>query len=661
MPIVGEPAVTGTARTASPIVSSPSTSEPVSEAWHRGRRVGPRAERSGRSGRETVLLHGSVIAGFVLLGVVLWWHVWVTGHPTTTITCQCGDPSQELWFLTWTPWAITHGHNPFVTNLIFAGRGGANMMVNTSWMLPSLVLAPITWLFGPIASFNVAATIAPAVSGWCFFLVVRKMTTFVPGQVLGGLLYGFSPFVLQNDPFGHLDFTLLFFAPLSALLLYDLLVSHDREPVHVGVLLGLVTVAEFFTSTEFLAMCVLMAIVAIVAASALAPRAAWAQRRAVAAAFATAGAVAAVCLAYPVWTILDGPRRIVGYPWANSPQLGTTPSAVVNAGQGVHTGSLFDRIGGYFGGVGPNAGPLHLPSGVFLGFVLVGFLLVSTLVWYHSRLAWTLAITTAVAWLFSFGTMLGTEASPPGLQVHPWWLPWRLFAHVPLVSDILPIRFAALVIFGAAMLLVISLDRWRTVAIDAFSSVGPVVGPVVGVFVTVVGLVSLAPIAMASAVPFTVASSPLPAWFRNSAGSIPSHAIVLVVPFAGQSSMGWQAQTGMRFALADGFAVVPGAGGRSEFVQPPSGAVGVLDRLSPAPGTFSTGPLPDSVDDVTMVRDALARWHVGVVAVIRQGADPVHSAAFFTAVFGRAPAYQHHAWVWHGSPSTTTITPVGTS
>ncbi|MHB1712041.1 MAG: serine/threonine-protein kinase [Acidimicrobiales bacterium] len=621
-----------------------------------------------RRRRSVVLLHLAVFGAFVLLGVVAWWRVWITGHPTSTFTCQCGDPSQELWFLAWTPWAIAHGHSPFLSNAIFAGRGGANMMVNTSWMAPSLVLAPITWLFGPIASFNVAATVAPAISGWCCFSAARKVTTFVPAQVLAGLLFGFSPFVLQNDPFGHLDFTLLFFPPLAFILLFDLFVERRRSPARTGVLLAVLVVVEFFTSTEFLAMCTLVIVVAVVAAALIAPRAAWSQRRRAATASGVAAGIAAVFLAYPVWFVLGGPRHIVGFPWANAPELGTTPSAIVNAGPDLHASSLFDQVGGYFGGVGPNSGPLHLPSGVFLGSLLVGFLLVSAVTWYRSRLAWTVMVATVVAWLFSFGTTLGTEAGPLSSRVHPGWLPWRAFSHLPLVSDILPIRFGALVMFGAAMVLALSLDRWQAVAEHALRRRSaaasptqprrhgrPLSGTVAGAVVGLAGVALLVPVALTNSVPFVVASTPLPAWFAAEAPRLAPGTVVLVVPFAGQTAMGWQAQAGMGFSLAGGFAVVPGADGRSAFVEPPKGAVAVLDRLSADPRMLTATPLPASPRDVAAVRSALLRWKVGVVVVTRQGARPGYSVGFLTAVFARAPSYRDGAWVWNGPPGPSRL------
>jgi hypothetical protein len=651
------------------VIGSQVEEVPPREAAPGDTRPGPPRPRAGTAWRRTILLHLAVIGGFTALGVVLWWHVWITGHPTSTLPCQCGDPSQELWFLTWTPWALVHGHSPFLSNAIYAGQGGANMMVNTSWMLPAVVLSPVTWLLGPIASFNVAATLAPAVSGWCFFVAARRVTTALPAQVLGGLLFGFSPFVLWNDPFGHINFTLLFFPPLAFILLLDLIVTHRHPPRWIGMWLAVLVVAQFFTSTELLAMGMLVIALALVGAAALAPRRAWRQRGRLLVAFGTAAGIVAVVLAYPVWFVVAGPRRVVGAPWPDSPQFGTTPSALFDAGVRVHQSSYFNITGGYYGGAGPNAGPDHLPSLIYFGVPLVALLVVSAVTWYRSRLAWTLVIGTVVAWVLSFGTTLGYR--PGGSdQDHPWWLPWRLFAHVPLVSDVLPIRFGALVTFGAAMLVAISLDRWAALIGTALSRTGPT--PAVGravvsktatrartvaaLVVTAVGVAILVPVALTNSVPFTVMSTPMPAWFTLDAPRLPAGTVVLVVPFEGQRAMGWQAQTLLHFDLAGGFAVVPDPDGTSAFVSPPTGAVAWLGRISSDPESLQDTPLPSTPAQVAGVRAAIERWKVGVTVVTQEGRQPLYSVAFLTAVYGRVPTFVHQVWTWTGPPGSGAIT-----
>src|ERR1700691_2755584 len=88
-------------------------------------RPGPARLREKLDSRSTGL-HLGVLALLLLLAVLAWWRVWVTGHPTSTITCACGDPSQELWLFAWFPYALSHGINPLFTHLLEAGQGGGN-------------------------------------------------------------------------------------------------------------------------------------------------------------------------------------------------------------------------------------------------------------------------------------------------------------------------------------------------------------------------------------------------------------------------------------------------------------------------------------------------------------------------------------------------------
>lgn len=606
---------------------------------------------SGR--RRAVLLHLGVLVGLLAVSVAVWWRVWLAGHPGSTITCQCGDPSQALWFLSWTPWAVLHGHNPFFTNAIFAGQGGANMLANTSWMLPSTVLAPITLGFGPIAAFNVAVTAAPALSGWSLFLAARRVTTFVPGQCLAALLYGFSPFLVWNDPYGHFNFTLLLFPPLAFLLLHDLLVTRRHRPVLVGLGLGLLVVAQFFTGTEYLAMSVVLGAVVLVAACLMAPREAWRHRWEIATGLGTAAGVSVALLAYPVWFAVAGPRHIVGAAWPGSAALGAPPGALVEAGRRVHDTGFANVVSGSYGGIGPNFAAVRFPSYAYLGLPLVVLLAVSVVTWWRSRVAWSLVVLGVVAWVCSWGTSLGTQYGPRATRVDAWWVPWHLLSGIPLVSEILPIRFGGLVAFAAAMLLAVSLDGWwRLLAVRLGGrSAGGRRSRLVplAVLLTAVGAAALLPVAATTPVPYVVRTSATPAWFTRVAPRLPPATRVLAVPFAGQTAMGWQAQTDLRFDLVGGFAVVPGPAGRSVFVSPPARPVRLLDRLSQTAQTVQgVGPPAGTPSQVSTVRGAMDRWGVQVVVVTGVGGDPAYSAGFMTAVLGRAPRIEDGSWVWDG-------------
>ncbi len=151
---------------------------------------------SGAGSPPTHTWRGVVVAavGYLLVSMVVWWNVW-TSHPTSTTTCGCGDTSLFTWFLDWPAYATAHGLNPLYSTAIHVPYG-VNLLANTSVLAVGVVLAPVTWLFGPVATLNVALTLAPALSALAMFVLLRRWVSWSPAAFIGGLLYGFSPFVL---------------------------------------------------------------------------------------------------------------------------------------------------------------------------------------------------------------------------------------------------------------------------------------------------------------------------------------------------------------------------------------------------------------------------------------------------------------------------------
>src|SRR5580698_11388457 len=70
--------------------------------------------------------HATWIVLFSLPGIVLWWHVW-TGHPSSTLTCACGDPAQQVWFMAWPAWALSHFTSVFFSHAVNSPHG-ANLL-----------------------------------------------------------------------------------------------------------------------------------------------------------------------------------------------------------------------------------------------------------------------------------------------------------------------------------------------------------------------------------------------------------------------------------------------------------------------------------------------------------------------------------------------------
>ena len=134
----------------------------------------PHDDLLGPAPRTPATQHLLAVAVYLVVATAMWSHVWIGGNPAHAITCNCGDTSQQVWWLEWFPWALSHGHNPFLTNAMWARLGGVNALTNTSWMAPAALLWPVTALYGPVASFNVANLLAPVVSGWAAFALAGR-------------------------------------------------------------------------------------------------------------------------------------------------------------------------------------------------------------------------------------------------------------------------------------------------------------------------------------------------------------------------------------------------------------------------------------------------------------------------------------------------------
>jgi hypothetical protein len=125
------------------------------------------------------------------------------------------DPQIFIWSFAWWPHALLHGENPLITHAIWAPSG-----LNLTWAtaVPGLavVFAPVTLLFGPVAAYNVAATLMPALAAWTCFLLCRRLTRSFWASLLGGYLFGFSSYMLGQQE-GHMHMTSVFLIPLIAL------------------------------------------------------------------------------------------------------------------------------------------------------------------------------------------------------------------------------------------------------------------------------------------------------------------------------------------------------------------------------------------------------------------------------------------------------------
>ena len=389
---------------------------------------------------------GVLLAGgtYLALSIFIWLHVW-TAHPSSATTCGCGDSAGAMWDMEWPAYAMTHGASLFYSSFMNHPTG-INLMANPSQLTFSLPLVPVTWIFGPVASLNVALTLAPVLSALAMYILLRRWVSWAPAAFIGGLFYGFCPFILVSLTQGWFNLGMAFTPPLILLCLDELLLRQKRRPALVGVVLGLLVVLQFFLSTEILLVVAIVAvggIALIVVFGALRfPLNLRHNARPAAVGLGTGGVTAFALLAYPAWFAVEGPARFSGLVWPNGfPQ--PFSNVVLNyflqpapAREGLLLSQGWQQRGGYQGT------PLSFQ---YFGIGIFVVLIVALIVWGHDlRL-----------WFFGAMTLLSLSLSVGGSFPHPW----GLFDHLPLFENILPARFILIAYLFVAAMLSLTVDH----------------------------------------------------------------------------------------------------------------------------------------------------------------------------------------------------------
>lgn len=591
----------------------------------------PRPVRVG--GARTTVLVG---AGYSVLAVFLWWGVWST-HPSSVTTCGCGDAARFVWFFSWPAYALAHGMSPFHSTYLFH-PSGINLLTDTSVLALGIVLTPVTWIFGPVAAMNVALTLAPMASALTMYLLLRRWVSWLPAAMIGGALFGFSPFVLTSLALNQLNIAFLAVPPLVVLLIDDLLVGQLIRPRRTGVALALLATVQFFLSTEILLITVLVTGATVVvlavgcrwrAPEVFAERKAHAWRGGV-----TALGLSCVLLAWPLWYAVAGPSHLSGEVWGPGgvARFGTHLGSFLAPGTLEFSVSAMHRFGGYQGATLPDLG--------FLGAGLVLVALLGALRWRRDARIVLFVVLGAAAALCSLAPGQGS------------WVPWRLMAHLPGINDIVEARFVAVATFALAVVFALVVDHAHggLVAHLAGRRSVPRAG-VAGVIVLLLAGVAWWPTgsAVASEVPLVVRPVVVPHWFTAVAPHLNGHQVILAypAPFSGlQGSQAWQAVDGMSWQQA-------GGGGPTGLASRAGAAAPGQVVLSAA--ALPLGPAPQTTPaNVAAVRRALEIWKVTMVVapdqpdlpIVLQGRSVSAYVDLLEAVLGRRPRWSHDAWVW---------------
>ncbi len=496
-----------------------------------------------------------VICAYFLIGVVLFWpDLQEFSHH---LAGSGWDYAQTVWFLDWIPHALAHGLNPFASSALLVPTG-VNLAQNTASPLLGLLIAPLGPLLNSVERANLLLMLAMPLSATAAFVVLRVWRVWAPAAALGGLVYGFSPYMVGQSR-DHLE---LIFVPLPPFIVLAVvsIVQRRGSSIRLGVQLGLLVTAQYLISPEITAIVTVFAVAAVTIAAIRDRRQATELAPFVLRSAGIALVVAGLLLGYPVWMVIGGPQHFTGSTWPKINPYHNDLLSFVVPGPLQHV-SLGMRQAGihldFWNGPTEAGGYIGIPT----------LLVVGLLIWRSRRsgriqLAGVLLLGAAI---LSLGPYLAFNRS----QTH-FPLPFLLLYRLPLLNDILPSRLcfaeaacvAAVIAFGLD-------DAYRARAgrgEDARDSPRRDLRRLYVVF-TCVALVVVVTLLPQERPRPASQPEPLPAAIRRA---IPSgDPVTLTYPFPTQFTMqpmSWQTEDGFGFRLLGGYAYHPDAGGHPTLI-----------------------------------------------------------------------------------------------
>jgi len=545
-----------------------------------------------------------------------------------------------MWLLAWVPYSIGHGMNPLFTNFLIYPQG-ANLMWTLIPVVPGLLLSPIMVWLGPVVTYNVVMTLALGTSAWCACLAIGALVGDRIGATLGGLIFGFSPYMLAHS-LAHPNLVICVTPPLALLILAELFVWQRRHAWQAGLALGALGAGQLLTTPEILFTTAFVGALGAVVLVAIRRHEVAGHVRHALVGLAIATMAFIPLAAFPLAFLFFGPQHLSGVVrqqdmFVTDLQNFVVPTPVML----LHPGPLAGLSQAWTGGVTEWNAYIGVPMLAMLGFIAIR--------WHSQRIVLWSAILAALIALLSLGQFLHLGGSIVGFQlgggIHHVVLPWRLLQRLPIFDNVLPARLMLYfyLLTGVAVAFFVRelkqhVTGWRARA--GWVWVG-------------VSVLTLLP-----AVPWPATPNPVPEFFSSSEVTrIPAGSVVLVAPFStspgfqlgpGQDSatypMVWQLASGMRYRMPEGSLIVPevkGALSGTTGGRPPESATqGIMI------GIQRGGEAPDLTPSLkAAVAADLDRWQVRTVIV-----GPMYNQAvmigFFTSLLAKGPQFEGGVFVW---------------
>src|SRR3954447_187949 len=369
------------------------------------------------------------------------------------------DPQDQAFF----EWMLAHGARVLTDGAypFFSDRvnypDGVNMMANTSVLAVSLPMTPVTVLFGPHVAFNVFLTLALAVTGVSWYLVLSRV--FVASRLaawVGALFCTFAPSMISHAG-GHPNIVSQFLVPLIIWRCLALRVS--GRAVRNGLILAGLLVWQAFINLEILFM---TAVGLGIFCAVMAIHRRHTQRGEILnfmRGLAVAATVTLAVMAYPLTVQFFGPQSYHGLPQFVR-NFGADLGSFTAYAQRSVAGSTATS-----GVLAQNASE----ENAFFGWGLV-ILFFGLVVWMRRSLAVVLLAGIAVLFAaFSLGPVVYLNGINTGIAG-----PWSVLHTVPVLNSAVPTRWAMAIAPIIGIVLALGCQRASDLVKAQPSARGPV-------------------------------------------------------------------------------------------------------------------------------------------------------------------------------------------
>jgi len=528
------------------------------------------------------------------------------------------------WFLSWVPYALRHGLNLFHTNFIDY-PSGVDLANGTSSPLLGILAAPATLTLGPVGAFNLLLRLAFASSASSMFLVLRKWCRW-PAAFVGGLFYGFGPYMVSQAQ-THLNLVFVPIPPLIVWCLYELLYVQRRNPVRIGYLLGALSGAQALIEPELL---VLLYIVVSIGVVALALKNTVRLRQkfeGLVRAAIPASVTFLLITGFMIWSMRYGPGHLVGT---------AQPVSSLQLTQGDLIGPVVPTRNELFAPAPLAAKAATFVAGNFsenstyLSVSMVVLIFGFALRWRRTRELFAAALLALIAFVLSLGPTLLINGRASGIP-----MPERVFAHIALLNNLIPVRFSFVVYLFVAIAFAIGVDKFAQ-EIFFVSPTNFWQG------VTRVSVAALIVASIALLIPRTPFITKSPTWppdVYRALAVIPTGSVVLTYPypvFPFTEAMSWQAAEHMRFRLIGGYATVQGGANFGTGNPPVLGQPFIQEYLMTAQYTrqrYYRMPSPVVRPHQALCK-FLSTYRIGAVVFWNVGDNPAKVKSLFEGVLG---------------------------